>query len=68
VRIIAAAATCLSPVQGADLAPTSPAAWRQLRTTLHERRHARVLGRRFRQSPDTYLHALEERLRTALPP
>jgi hypothetical protein len=68
VRIIAATATRLSPVQGADLAPKSLAAWRQLRTTLHERRHARVLGRRFRQDPAAYLHALEETLRSALPP
>lgn len=67
VRIVAAAATRLSPVKGRDLAPKDTTAWRTLRTTLHSRRQPRVLGRRFRKDPAGYLRALEEELRSALP-
>jgi hypothetical protein len=68
VRIVAAAATRLSPVRGSDLVPKDTAAWRTLRSTLHSRRQPRVLGRRFRKDPSGYLLALEEELRSALPP
>ncbi len=67
VRIVAAAATRLSPVKGSDLAPKDTAAWRTLRTSLHSRRQPRVLGRRFRKDPAGYLLALEEQLKSFLP-
>jgi hypothetical protein len=67
VRLVAAAATRIAPVQGRDLAPKNTAAWKALRTTLRERRHPRVLGRRFRRDPASYLNALEEGLRRTLP-
>jgi hypothetical protein len=68
VRVVAAVATRLSPMQGKELAPKNTAAWRRLRATLNERRQPRVMGRRFRHDPDGYLHALEEELRSTLPP
>lgn len=67
VRIVAAAATRLAPVQGSELAPKDTAAWLTLRTTLRERRRPRVMGRHFRHDPDAYLRALEEELRRTLP-
>jgi len=35
--------------------------WRTARVRFEQRRQPRVLGRRFRQNPDAYLQALEER-------
>jgi hypothetical protein len=69
VRIIAATASRLRPVQAADLAPSDPAAWRALRESLEQRRVVRTLGRRFRRNPATYLQELERSLiKRALPP
>jgi hypothetical protein len=67
VRMVAAAATRLAPVQGRDLAPKIAADWQTLRATLRERRHSRVLGRRFRRDPVGYLSGLEDELRRTLP-
>jgi hypothetical protein len=70
VRITAATATRLRPVQGADLAPADLKTWRKLRSDLEERRHVRTLGRRFRRNPGAYLRGLERALGTksGLPP
>jgi hypothetical protein len=69
VRLMAAAATRLRPVDGADLAPSDPAAWRSLRGALESRQATRTLGRRFRRDPAEYLQSLEEALiKKVLPP
>jgi hypothetical protein len=62
VRLVAAAATRLRPIEAADLAPSDPAAWRSLRRQLAKRQAVRTLGRRFRRDPAAYLHSLEESL------
>ena len=67
VRVVAAVATRLAPASATGLAPKDVTAWQRLRTSLQQRRHARVLGRRFRADPDGYLAALEEGLRRYLP-
>src|SRR4029079_14786630 len=46
VRLIAAAATRLRTIEAADLVPSDPAAWRELRGSLERRRAVRTLGRR----------------------
>ena len=67
-RLVASAATRLGPVDGADLAPTDRAKWRQLRGSLDGRQATRTLGRRFRQDPVAYLRSIEESLiRKTLP-
>jgi hypothetical protein len=69
VRIIAATASRLRPVQATDLAPPDPATWRALRASLERRRAVRTLGRRFRRDPAAYLQELEQSLiKRALPP
>jgi hypothetical protein len=69
VRLLAAAATRLRPVDGAELAPSDPASWRLLRGSLDGRQATRTLGRRFRREPAAYLHSLEEALiKKVLPP
>ena len=69
VRLVAAAATRVRPIEAAELAPTDQEAWRQLRGTLDRRRTVRTLGRRFRRDPVAYLRSLEESLvKQALPP
>jgi hypothetical protein len=69
VRLMAAAATRLRPVQVSDLVPTDLAAWRSLRESLERRRAVRVLGRRFCRDPAAYLRSLEEALiKATLPP
>jgi hypothetical protein len=69
VRLVAAAATRLRPIEAAELAPTDREAWRQLRGSLDRRRAVRTLGRRFRRDPAAYLRSLEESLiKQALPP
>ena len=69
VRLLAAAATRLRPIDGADLAPSDLAAWRSLRGLLEGRQATRTLGRRFRRDPAAYLHSLEESLiKKTLPP
>jgi hypothetical protein len=69
VRIIAATASRLRPIEVADLVPSDPDAWRALRASLERRQAVRTLGRRFRRDPATYLHELEQSLiKRALPP
>jgi hypothetical protein len=69
VRLVAAAATRLRPIEVADLMPSDPGAWRQLRRSLERRREVRALGRRFRRDPVAYLKSLEDSLiKQALPP
>jgi hypothetical protein len=69
VRLVAAAATRLRPIESSDLVPSDPAAWRELRGSLERRQAVRTLGRRFRRDPVAYLRSLEESLiKQALPP
>ena len=69
VRLVAAAATRLRPIEAADLVPSDLAAWRDLRGSLERRQAVRTLGRRFRRDPAAYLQSLEESLiNQALPP
>ena len=69
VRLVAAAATRLRPIEAADLVPSDLAAWRDLRGSLERRQAVRTLGRRFRRDPAAYLRSLEESLiKQALPP
>jgi hypothetical protein len=69
VRLVAAAATRLRPVETADLIPSDVAAWRSLRGSLERRQAVRILGRRFRRDPDAYLRSLEQSLvKQTLPP
>lgn len=69
VRLVAAAATRLRPIEVADLVPSDPDAWRGLRRSLERRQAVRTLGRRFRRDPTAYLKSLEESLiKQILPP
>ena len=69
VRLVAAAATRLRPIEAADLVPSDLAAWRELRGSLERRQAVRTLGRRFRRDPAAYLRSLEESLiKQTLPP
>ncbi len=69
VRLVAAAATRLRPIEASDLVPSDRKAWHELRGTLERRRAVRTLGRRFRRDPRTYLRSLEDSLiKQALPP
>jgi hypothetical protein len=62
VRLVAAAATRLRPIEAADLVPADQAAWRSLRQRLARRQAVRTQGRRFRRDPVAYLRSLEESL------
>jgi len=62
VRIVAAVATRLRTFSATDLAVVETSEWASLRQELDERRHKRVLQRRFRRDPDAYLARLEEQL------
>ena len=69
VRLVAAAATRLRPIEAADLVPSDQAAWRSIRQRLAQRQAVRTLGRRFRRDPKAYLRSLEEALiKGAVPP
>ena len=68
VRLVAAAATRLRPIEVADLVPTDQAAWRSLRQRLARRQAVRTQGRRFRRDPVAYLRSLEESLIKAVVP
>jgi hypothetical protein len=69
VRLVAAAATRLRPIEAADLVPSDLKAWHDLRDRLERRRAVRTLGRRFRRDPVAYLRSLEESLiKQTLPP
>lgn len=62
VRIVAAAASRLRPIEVEDLVPSDPGAWRSLRASLEHRQSVRTLGRRFRRDPEAYLQSLEQLL------
>ena len=62
VRLAAAAATRLRPIDTTDLIPTDRKAWCDLRVSLERRQAVRTLGRRFRRDPAAYLRSLEESL------
>jgi hypothetical protein len=69
VRLVAAAATRLRPIEVAELMPSDLSSWRDLRGRLEARQAVRTLGRRFRQDPAAYLRSLEDSLiKQALPP
>jgi hypothetical protein len=69
VRLVAAAATRLRPIDVADLVPCDLSRWRDLRGSLGRRQAARTLGLRFRRDPMVYLRSLEDSLiNQALPP
>jgi hypothetical protein len=69
VRLVAAAATRLRPIDPTDLIPADRKAWCDLRVSLERRQAVRTLGRRFRRDPAAYLRSLEESLiNQALPP
>ncbi len=69
VRLVAAAATRLRPIEAADLVPSDQAAWQALRRALARRQTARTLGRRFRRDPAGYLRSLEAALiKRVVPP
>jgi hypothetical protein len=69
VRLVAAAATRLRPIEVADLVPSDLSAWRDLRGSLERRQAVRTMGRRFRRDPAAYLRSLEDSLiKQALPP
>jgi hypothetical protein len=62
VRLVAAAATRLRPIEVADLVPSDLKAWRDLRGSLERRQAVRTMGRRFRRDPMVYLRSLEDSL------
>jgi hypothetical protein len=69
VRLVAAAATRLRPIEAWELVPSDRDAWRELRGSLERRRAVRALGRRFRRDPGAYLRSLEDTLiKQILPP
>jgi hypothetical protein len=69
VRLVAAAATRLRPIEVADRVPSDLSAWQDLRGSLERRRAVRTLGRRFRRDPAAYLKSLEDSLiNQTLPP
>jgi hypothetical protein len=69
VRLVAAAATRLRPIDATELVPSDLKAWRDLRGSLERRQAVRTLGRRFRRDPVSYLQSLENSLiNQALPP
>lgn len=62
VRIIAAVVTQVQTFSASDLAPREVDDWHTLRDQLEQRRHLRVLQRRFRHDPLAYLADLEQQL------
>jgi hypothetical protein len=69
VRLVAAAATRLRPVEATDLVPSDRKGWQDLRGQLERHRAVRTLGRRFRCDPVAYLQSLKDSLiKQALPP
>lgn len=62
VRLVAAAATRLRPIDAAGLIPADLKRWRDLRGSLERRQAVRTLGRRFRRDPVAYLKSLEDSL------
>ena len=69
VCVIAAAATRLHTYSAAELAPENVSAWQELRQARETRRQQRILRRRFRRDPASYLATLEANfLPLILPP
>jgi hypothetical protein len=69
VRVVAAAATRLRPIDAAALVPSDLKKWRDLRGSLERRQAVRTRGRRFRRDPVAYLRSLEDSLiNPILPP
>lgn len=69
IRLPTAVASQVHPLTTEELASADRQQWQAVRARLAQRRLPRVLGRRFRQNPDAYLQALEERLvKLRLPP
>jgi len=69
VRVVAAAATRLRPIDATELVPSDLEKWRALRGSLERRQAVRTLGRRFRRDPVAYLKSLEDSLiNLTLPP
>jgi hypothetical protein len=62
VRLVAAAATRLRPIEVSDLVPSDLSSWRDLRGRLGRRQAVRTQGRRFRRDPAAYLRSLEDSL------
>jgi hypothetical protein len=62
VRIVAATASRLRPIEVGDLVPSDIGAWQSLRASLERRQAVRTLGRRFRRDPVAYLQSLEQTL------
>lgn len=60
-RVLASVSTRLHRYQATDLPPGNLARWRSLRKALDDRQETRRQQRRFRQNPQCYLHALEDR-------
>lgn len=60
-RVLASVSTRLHTYQATDLPPSDLARWRLLRKALDARQETRRQQRRFRQNPQGYLLALEER-------
>jgi len=60
-RLPAAVASQAHLFTAEELASADIQQWRTVRARLDQRHLPRLLGRRFRQDPDTYLQALEER-------
>lgn len=60
-RLPAAVANRVHLFTAEELASADIQQWRTVRARLDQRHLPRLLGRRFRQDPDTYLQALEER-------
>ncbi len=68
-RLPAAVASQTHCFTAEELASANLQQWRITRARLAQRRLPRILGRRFRQDPDAYLQALEERwVKLSLPP
>jgi hypothetical protein len=69
VRVLAAVVSWIRPLTVLQLSQIDVVAWQEDRRQLKQLRQARVLQRRFRQHPEPYLAALEERLvKLNLPP
>jgi hypothetical protein len=60
-RVLASVSTRLHQYQATDLPPRDLARWRLLRKALDDWQETRRQQRRFRQNPQSYLLALEER-------
>jgi hypothetical protein len=69
VRVVAAVATRLRPLDAQALRPRDLRAWKRLRQQLETRHSARRAQARFRRDPQTYLANLEQTfLKSTLPP